>query len=136
MKHGKNNMFTLIEVVVALGILGLGVVGALTLLTGARDRSIKASNRWKQQHMLSQAVEYLMLTPREGERVPERFFPYKDFSISYSFDEPEQLPDDATSTVGAWQLVTMQVKLINNHGGAELTLSIDRIIKSDAANQQ
>ncbi len=126
--------FTLIEVVVALAILGLGIVAALSLLTSARSRSVKAYDRWKEMHMMSQAIEYLMLIQTENDHVPERFFPYDNFSVNYSFNDPTGLPDDAETTVGSWELTTMKVELRKNDGSINRTMSIDRIIASDESS--
>ena len=55
MKHAG---FTLIEVVVALGILALSIAGLLSLLTSSQNRIGKSMEEWKNMHMLAQAAEY------------------------------------------------------------------------------
>jgi len=132
MTHSKKS-FTLIEVVVALAILGLGIVAALSLLTSARSRSVKAYDRWKEMHMMSQAIEYFMLIQTENGHVPEQFFPYNDFSASYTLNDPTGLPDDAETTVGSWKLTTMKVELRKNDGSINRTMSMDRIIADESS---
>ena len=58
MKHAG---FTLIEVVVALGILALSIAGLLSLLTSSQNRIGKSMEEWKNMHMLAQAAEFTLI---------------------------------------------------------------------------
>ena len=50
-------LFTLIEVVVALGILGLSITGLLSLLIASQKRIAAGYEKWEHMHMLAQAAE-------------------------------------------------------------------------------
>lgn len=127
MKNRLKTCFTLVEVVIALAILAIGVLAAMSLLASSRDRSFKASNQWKEQHILSQAVEYYMLAG-PVDKIPEEFFPYDDYSVSCEYVDPEDLPDGVDSRNGNWKLVTMHVTL-RKDGDMVRKIAIDRIVK-------
>ena len=68
--------FTLVEVVVALAILGLSLSGLLSLAMNSQVKVARAVEKWENTHKLIQAVEYLMLFDDENLSVPTEFFPY------------------------------------------------------------
>ncbi len=120
--------FTLIEVVVALAILTMGILAGMSLMAASRERAMKAANQWKQQHIMTQAMEYFMLTDgRDG--IPEEFFPYKDYTVSCEYSNPEGLPVDTPTQLSGWKLVTMTVALRDARGAVLRKLSVDRIVK-------
>ena len=120
--------FTLIEVVVALAILTLGILAGMSLMAASRERAMKAANQWKQQHIMTQAMEYFMLTDgRDG--IPEEFFPYKDYAVSCEYSNAEGLNDISQTPIPGWKLITMNVSLRNSSGTVIRKLSVDRIVK-------
>ena len=56
--------FTLIEVVVALALLSVSLAGLLQLSINSQQKLITADDKWRHEHMLAQAAEYLMLGMR------------------------------------------------------------------------
>jgi prepilin-type N-terminal cleavage/methylation domain-containing protein len=58
----RNTCFTLVEVIVALAILTMGLLAGLSLIASSQQRLTKASKRWHEQHLLTQAAEYFLLT--------------------------------------------------------------------------
>ena len=73
----RRGAFTLIEVVVALGILALALAGLLQLLTASQGRLARTMEKWRETHMLIQAAEYCLLQKGEDPgSVPVDFFPY------------------------------------------------------------
>lgn len=74
--------FTLIEVVVALAILGLSITGLLTLLTTSQRRMAKSYEKWERMHMLAQGAEYFMLRGEDPGGIPEEFSRIRDTGSS------------------------------------------------------
>ena len=54
--------FTLIEIVVALGILAISLGGLLQLAISSQLKISRAREKWEEMHMLTQAAEYLLLS--------------------------------------------------------------------------
>ena len=130
MKRGKLSFFTLIEVVVALGILGLSITGLLSLLIVSQKRIATSYEKWEQMHMLAQAVEYFMLMGEDPGGIPEEFFPYKGYRITVSYEDvsDEQVPADYGNLLGQLPLKCMVVTLEREGDGKELDrIRIDRI---------
>ena len=113
----KKHRFTLVEVVVALAILGITLVSLLTLAGAAQQRLGKARDRWRNFHMLSQGAEYFMLFTSE-----------EPPGIDLAFFDVEDLPEELTGLVGQPPLRCCVVELVRNADGEVLdTLKIDRI---------
>ena len=135
----KRSFFTLIEVVVALGILGLSITGLLSLLIVSQKRIATSYEKWEQMHMLAQAVEYFMLMGEDPGGIPEEFFPYKGYRITVSYEDvsDEQVPADYGNLLGQLPLKCMVVTLEREGDGKELDqIRIDRIsYESTAAGE-
>ena len=126
----RNGMFTLLEVVVSLAILGLSITGLLTLLSSSQRRLADAQEKWSRTHMLTQAAEYFMLQGEEPDSITETFFPYQGFrAVAVCKDMEEgQLPEDYMNLVGQLPLKTLVITLERESDGKELDqLKIDRI---------
>jgi len=120
--------FTLVEVVVALAILTMGILAGMSLMAASRDRTAKATAQWREQHIMTQAMEYFMLAGIDN-GVPEDVFPYRDYSVTAEYSAPQNLPADMQDTIAGWKLVTMTVTLRNANGTVVRKMSVDRIIK-------
>ena len=59
--------FTLLEVVIAVGILVLSLAGILQLLTVSQQKIGKNMELWEQTHLLMQAAEYALLQQEKEE---------------------------------------------------------------------
>ena len=104
--------FTLVEVVVALAILGLSLSGLLTLAMNAQLKVARSVEKWDHTHKLIQAAEYLMLMDDESLSVPEEFFPYENYSVQASVDDAEDLPEDFTGIEDAAPLKCITIEIV------------------------
>ncbi len=131
--------FTLIEVVVALAILGLSLTGLLTLLTSSQRRIANSYEKWERMHMLAQAAEYFMLLNEEPGGIPEAFFPYQGYRIVASYEdlEDEQVPEEYCDLVSQLPLTCLVIKLERERDGELLDqLIIDRISYESAIGDE
>lgn len=127
----KSSRFTLIEVVIAVAILGMGLVSALGMAASVSRRMQRAMNRWERQHMISQAAEYFLLVGPEG-NLPEDIFPYEDYSATCEVSEPEGFEDaELEFEYDDWKLVKFTITLTDDNGDEVEKLEIDKIIKSE-----
>lgn len=104
--------FTLVEVVVALAILGLSLSGLLTLAMNAQLKVARSVEKWDNTHKLIQAAEYLMLMDDESLSVPEEFFPYEGYTVQASVDDAEDLPEDFTGIEEAAPLKCITIEIV------------------------
>ena len=105
-------VFTLVEVVVALAILGLSLSGLLTLAMNAQLKVARSVEKWDNTHKLIQAAEYLMLMDDESLSVPEEFFPYEGYTVQASVDDAEDLPEDFTGIEEAAPLKCITIEIV------------------------
>lgn len=104
--------FTLVEVVVALAILGLSLSGLLTLSMNAQLKVARSVEKWDNTHKLIQAAEYLMLMDDESLSVPEEFFPYENYMVQASVDDAEDLPEEFTGIEDAAPLKCITIEIV------------------------
>ena len=120
--------FTLVEVVVALAILGLSLSGLLSLAMNAQVKVARAVEKWENTHKLIQAVEYVMLFDDENLNVPAEFFPYEGYSVQCSVDDAEGLPEEFTEIDEAAPLKCITVELVRGRDNKVVDRArIDRI---------
>ena len=105
-------VFTLVEVVVALAILGLSLSGLLSLAMNAQLKVARSVEKWDNTHKLIQAAEYLMLMDDESLSVPEEFFPYEGYTVQASVDDAEDLPEDFTGIEEAAPLKCITIEVV------------------------
>jgi prepilin-type N-terminal cleavage/methylation domain-containing protein len=129
--------FTLIEVIIAIGILAISLASLFQIIAGSRARIAKADEAWHNMHMLTQAAEYVLLHTAEAvDSVDRDFFPYRDYQINISYDEvdDEQIDEDFMSVEGQLPLELCIIELVSlKTSGKETvgTLEIERIIYED-----
>ena len=134
--HGVK-CFTLIEVIIAIGILAISLASLFQIIAAARARIAKADEGWHNMHMLTQAAEYVLLHRAEMvDDVDKRFFPYEDYQVNISFEEvlDEQIDEDFRSIEGQLPLDLCVIELVNlKSTGKETvgTLEIERIVYED-----
>jgi type II secretory pathway pseudopilin PulG len=120
--------FTLVEVVVALTVLGLAIISASAMCSQSINRITKAKARWVNQHMLSQAAEYFLLV---GANTPmsTEIFPYRNVQVNCTVVNAEGLPPEVDAVSGQWRLATYEISLSGASGEKLHSLKIDKIIQ-------
>lgn len=121
--------FTLLEVVISLVILSLSLTGMLRLLSHSQSRVARAEEQWREMHMLTQGVEYLMLAGSEEDlHVPDEVFPYPDYLIDCTVEDAEGLPEELKNQENQLPLKKWTISLHRTSDRAErLHVIIDRL---------
>lgn len=90
--------FTLIEVIIAIGILAISLASLFQIIASSRARIAKAEESWHNMHMLTQAAEYVLLHGGNSnvDSVDREFFPYHDYQVNISYEDV--LDDRSTTT--------------------------------------
>ena len=129
--------FTLIEVIIAIGILAISLASLFQIIASSRARIAKADEAWHNMHMLTQAAEYVLLHRADVvDSVDRDFFPYRDYRVDISYDEvtDEQIDDDFKSITDQLPLDLCTIELISLKSSGKETvgrLEIERIIYDD-----
>ena len=130
--------FTLIEVIIAIGILAISLASLFQIIASSRARIAKAEEGWHNMHMLTQAAEYVLLHRADAvDSVDREFFPYRDYRVDIIYEgevTDEQIDDDFKSINGQLPLELCVIELINlKSTGKETvgTLELERIIYDD-----
>ncbi len=142
MKRGKTmrcvKSFTLIEVIIAIGILAISLASLFQIIASSRARIAKADEGWHNMHMLTQAAEYVLLYRADVvDGIDRDFFPYRDYQVNINYEgevTDEQIDEDFRSISGQLPLELCTIELINlKTSGKETvgTLEIERIIYED-----
>ena len=120
--------FTLIEVVVAMALLSVSLAGLLQLSINSQQKLIAADDKWRHEHMLAQAAEYLMLVDEENASVPDEFFPYPGYSVEVEIDDAEDLPEEYNELVGQLPLKCWNISIVRQSDAESVaSVNIDRI---------
>ena len=128
----KRYSFTLIEVVVALGILAVGIGGMLQLAVSSQLRVANAMEKWEQVHVITQAAEYLMLMDEETTEIPEEYFPYENYTINAYNDDADDLPEEFDGIEGQLPLKKLVIELVRDSDGKVVeTVIIERLSYED-----
>ena len=131
--------FTLIEVIIAIGILAISLASLFQIIASSRARIAKADEAWHNMHMLTQAAEYVLLFSGNSEvdGIDRDFFPYRDYQVNITYEgevTDEQIADDFRSINGQLPLELCVIELVNlKTSGKEVvgTLELERIIYDD-----
>ena len=129
--------FTLIEVIIAIGILAISLASLFQIIATSRARIAKADEEWHTMHMLTQAAEYVLLHKADAvDSVDRDFFPYTDYQVRIDYEEvlDPQIDDDFKSINGQLPLELCSIELLNlKSTGKESVgiLEIERIIYED-----
>ena len=130
--------FTLIEVIIAIGILAISLASLFQIIASSRARIAKAEESWHTMHMLTQAAEYVLLHRADViDSIDRDFFPYRDYRVDISYEgevTDEQIDDDFKSITDQLPLDLCTIELISLKSSGKETvgrLEIERIIYDD-----
>ena len=128
--------FTLIEVIIAIGILAISLASLVQIIASSRARIAKADEGWHHMHMLTQAAEYVLLHDSTVDDVEEDFFPYRDYEVRITYDpvDDDQIADEFMSIDGQLplELCTIELRSLKSSGKDTVgILEIERIIYDD-----
>lgn len=122
--------FTLIEVVVALGILALSLAGLLQLLSSSQEKIASSLDHWNHTHILMQAAEYVLLRKGNDDEIeiPQEIFDYPDYYPVITFnDVDEQLPEDLKDQMGQVPLTGVKIEIVRQQDKKTVTeVIVDR----------
>ena len=128
--------FTLIEIVVALGILAISLGGLLQLAISSQLKIGRAVEMWENMHMVTQAAEYLLLHDEETTEIPPEFFPYPGYEINCSYDDAEGLPEELENLTGQIPLKQCRIELVRTADHKTLeTVIVDRFGYGESSDQ-
>lgn len=129
----RRSSFTLLEVVIAMAILSLALVGLFSLMGDSTKRISDAETEWQEMHNLTQAVEYLLLAgDEEDHTVPDEVFPYKDYIIECTIEDCDDIPEEMRNLDDQLPLKKWTIKLIRASNREERQqVIIDRIDYSE-----
>jgi type II secretory pathway pseudopilin PulG len=127
-RSSSRRVFTLLEVVCAIGILAFGLTAALGLSTAAANRIELAAARRDRRHRMIQAAEYYLLAGPKA-AIPEEFFPFPGWNATCTVEEPEDLPEGVEPQFGPWRLVRMRIVVTDNTGKEAEELVVEKIVK-------
>jgi prepilin-type N-terminal cleavage/methylation domain-containing protein len=123
-KKTNKSAFTLIEVIVAIAILSMGLLGSMAMSSNSKLRIEKAYSKWRAQHLLTQAGEYYLLCGSDNS-IPNDIFPYEDVRASCNTTDCETLPNSLPTQIKDWSLYTYNIKLTGTYN---INVMIDKIV--------
>lgn len=129
MSSERRHFFTLMEVMIAAGILAMSVAATLAIVGGGRARLLRAEKRWGRAHLLSQVSEYYLLAGAEAEE-PRDLLP-DGFSASCELHEAEDLVEDASEAINGWVLGVYTIRVFDTKGGLLGEIAVEKLVRED-----
>lgn len=118
--------FTLLEVVVAVMVLGLSLVMIMSILGAARGRVIRAERRWAREHLVTQATEFFLLAGPDA-AVPRGIFP-EGVTADCAVEDVDDLPDEARLPIGNMMLRTYRITVYGTAGEPLGERTVEKIV--------
>lgn len=119
------------EVVLAIAILAMGILGAMAMVSLSKKRMDKAYNTWFNVHLLAQAAEYYLLCGGNKNISPE-YFPYSGYSAQCTVNNCNDLSKDAVPSIsGNWKLATYDIIVRDPYGHVISQVKVDKITKNE-----
>ncbi len=126
MRVVPGNRFTLIEVLVAVSILGLSLVLLLNLLGAARSRVLRAERRWAREHLLTQAIEFFLVSGADSQ-LPGDLLP-SGFTATCELRDVDDLPDVLGEPIYNMQLKIVHVGLYDINQELVAERGVEKIV--------
>ncbi len=124
-------MFTLLEVIIAIAILSMGILAAMSMVSLSKKRMDKAYNTWFNGHLLAQAAEYYLLCGA-NKSITSDYFPYNGYSAQCTVTNCNDLSKDSVSSIsGNWRLVTYDIGVKDPYGNIISQVKVDKIVKNE-----
>ena len=125
--HRIDRVFTLLEVLVAVAILGMSLALILQILGASRERVLRAERRWSRRHVLEQAAEFHLLAGPNA-RIPAGFLPEGFESRASLAVDPSNLPVHAAEPKNGWMPATLTVTVADENGEVVAEQDIEQIV--------
>jgi len=125
----RTKPFTLLEVLIAVAILGVSLALVLSIFGGARSRILRAERTWARQHLLTQATELFLLAGPNADTV-EGLFP-RNFSARCEVQPATELPVHAQEADSGWILGEYHIRLIGRQGETVDELKVEKMVLED-----
>jgi prepilin-type N-terminal cleavage/methylation domain-containing protein len=123
--------FTLLEVIIAIAILAMGILAAMSMVSLSKKRMDKAYTTWFNEHLLVQAAEYYLLCGA-NKSILSDYFPYSGYSAKCTVTNCNDLSQDAVFSVsGNWKLVTYDISVRDPYGNILSQVKVDKIVKNE-----
>lgn len=123
----RRQHFTLVEVLVAIAILGMSLVLILQMLDASRRRLVKAERRWSRRHLVEQATEFYLLAGSNA-RVPDGLLPEGYEAEAQFLFASGARPERYRGTVGGWMLGTLRVKVYDANDDVLIKQDINKVV--------
>ncbi len=125
-KHYKRKPFSFLEILIAMAILGISLTVALSIVSGARSRVLRAEQRWARQHNLDQATEFFLSAGPDA-TVPGWLLP-KGFRAECELIRVENLPEYAQGKKDKFTLARYEIRVIGLRNEVVAENTVEKIV--------
>ncbi len=127
--RSARRLFTLLEVIIASGILVLAVAMSVGIVGAARARILRAESRWGRQHLLSQAAEFYLLAGPAA--VPPPGLLPEGFSCDMTLSRVEDLSDAALEPQDGWVLGRFDIRVYDTAGDLLSECQVEKVVREE-----
>ena len=108
--------FTLVEVVIAVGILAIALGALLAVVAQAKADMGRALDARARQHSLQNATEWYLLADPDELELPDGLLPNGYQSQCEILEVMEELPEHAQQPMDGWELVLYRISVWDDQG--------------------